>query len=98
MEVLFSIECEVWTGKCAVWSGEWRVSGGVEYGVELRILHVSGASCPVPSELSGAVDNLEIRQNSEFFTAQIGTGLIFGKIVNVVIHVIEKHKNIITDK
>ena len=34
MEVLFSIECEVWTGKFAVWSGEWRVSGGVEYGVE----------------------------------------------------------------
>ena len=34
MEVLFSIECEVWTGKCAVWSGEWRVSGGVEYVVE----------------------------------------------------------------
>ena len=47
---------------------------------QLRILHVSGASCPVPSELSGAVDNLEIRQNGEIFTAQIGTGLIIGAI------------------
>ena len=41
---------------------------------------MSGASCPLPSELSGAVDNLEIRQNSDFFTAQIGTGLIIGEI------------------
>ena len=54
------------------------VGQGVD--LQLRILHVSGASCPVPSELSGAVDNLEIRQNSEFFTAQIGTGLIIGEI------------------
>ena len=63
-------------------SGLWFLFFLVGQGVDLqlRILHVSGASCPVPSELSGAVDNLEIRQNSEFFTAQIGTGLIFGEI------------------